>query len=1293
MMSREAETLPAETALGGETAERRLQHALNENLAGRIHPIAALLGPAAILTIGLVLGEAVATLGYRLVLLASVAVAALEVYVAVRFRRSPTRLHRPAYWRRIFLAVAMVGGIVWGAAGVLLFVPENQSGPVGFIVPLLLAAVCGAYVAWRSASPIAVVVFVTLALGPLVAMLALSGSSESLALAGMLCLYAAGLGAFCLNNHRVLVEAITLRLDRDLEHARLRESATTLARIAENLPDAIFQAVVPPGSDGYLSYVSGSLIQLLALPPDHAPRSVRSIIGRIDPRDRERVRSGVRKRVADGQVWNDEFRVQHPEKGLIWIESHASAETHPDGSRVWYGSMRETTERRQLVDRIRVQAAAMATADTGIVIVDSRLEEKPIIYANRAFEEIVGHTCEGDLSCSLFEFVARSPEDQGATELRDALRRDEPVSMRVQFNRRSGDPFWAEVTVSAVVGIDGDRTYQTVIIADVSERLRIEAELKASEARYRSIVEDQVELICRFKPDTTLTYVNPAYATSFGRTSDDLLGRPFIAFLPASDRPRALEHLSRITPQRPLRSFEYRVTRPDGEVRWQEWTDRGIFDETGELIEFQSIGRDITDRKKIEAQLRDSEARYRSIVEQHLDMIVRFKPDTLVTFANEVYCRHVGVPMSEIVGFRFLDYVPDDEKEAVLAHYNGFTLAEPWKSFEHHVVLPDGRRRLHRWTDRAVFDDDGNVVEIQSIGRDVTEDKARQERIRLLAAVFEATRDGVFVIDDRWRIITVNEAFARITQYEQGEVAGRDLRRLPAIAASRKLLPAIVGSVRSKGFWKGEVWGCRKNGDRVPLLCSINALIGDDGQIVNYVGVFTDITRLKETERRLVDLANNDELTGLPNRRKFVADLDAAMRDASQSDEGLAVHYLDLDDFKYVNDTYGHDIGDRLLTAVAGRLQSALRTTDLVSRFGGDEFLILQPNVRSKLQASVLAERVRSCFETPVEIEPGREIFIQTSVGISRFPGDGESALELIGHADAAAYQAKREGKGSYQFYEGSLTLASAQRLEVQANIRGALSRREFDVYYQPVVNLSGRVAGTEALVRWHRPAQGIVLPDAFIPIAEETGLIFEIDRLVLFEACRRAKLWQTQMLQPGIVSVNLSPRELIVDETETTIRSALEYSGLPPSNLEIEVTESALTDSGDRGSRLLKRLKESLGVKIAIDDFGKGASSLGRLHEMPVDKIKIDRSFVSFVDESVEKQAICELIAVLGQKLGLTVQGEGIERPEELEVLKTMGCSQFQGYLFGKPMPADDMEVYLRADLAANDVVQSPTG
>lgn len=1272
---------------------RAIRRSFNELVARNSTPFQALLHPLAVLLLGFAIGDVAPGIAFPLLFLFSVAVAAVNILVVFGFRRSPSRGERIDYWHAWFVAGAALNGLVWGIAAVVLFQPDRGIGLSGFLVPLVLAGFAGGYAASRTASPLSVVAFTALALGPLVAKLIALQTSAASGLAGILSLYGALLGILCLNNYRTLLEATSLRYNRDRITTQMRENAETMTKIAANLPGVIYQCVWRPDGSGYFHYASDGMREVFGMAPEEVEASCQPMLDRVDPRDRDRVIETMRRDAAALAEWSEEFRVQHPDKGEIWVEAHATPEHRPDGGVIWHGSARETTEHRQLLDRIRVQAAAMDASDTGIVILDADDGEYPIVYSNSAFDEMVREPGTSLRGKALVSFLDDTSGPHFRELLEAAFEQGAPAPIRLRLRRPGGTSFWAEVALSQVVRASGYRSYYTAVVTDITDRLRIEADLKASEARYRSIVEDQVDLICRFKPDTTLTYVNPAYAHAYGRSIEELIGRPFIAFLPVPDRAKALSHLSRVTSNDSVRSFEYRVSLPNGDVRWQEWTDRGIFDDHGELIEFQSIGRDVTDRKRIEAELRASEARYRSIVEQHLDMIVRFTPDTRITFANEVYRRHIGAPIEEIVGRPFADRVPEDERAAVLAHYASFSAAEPWKIFEHSLLVGDGVRRLHQWTDRAIFDEDGHLTEIQSIGRDITDDKKQLERIRLLAAVFEATRDGVFVLDAHLRVMTVNEAFERITGYSQAEVVDQNLRRIPPVQATPELIGEIRRAVRDRGFWKGETWGRRKDGSLIPLLCSVNMLRGDDGEVMNYVGVFTDITRLKQTEQRLVDLAHNDELTGLPNRRKFVAELKTALTAAGRSGEGLAVHFLDLDDFKYVNDTYGHEIGDKLLVSVAQRLRTVLRDSDVVSRFGGDEFLIMQPGVRSKLQSTALAERVRACFERPIEIDKDHEIFVETSIGISRFPEDGSDALELIGHADAAAYQAKRSGKGSYQFYEGAFTRASAQRLDVQAKIRGALSKREFVIYYQPVVDVTGRnTIGMEALVRWRSPDRGLVLPGEFIPIAEETGLIFEIDRMVLFEACRQMRLWQTRMLQPGVISVNLSPRELIIDETETTVRSALEYSGLPAESLEIEVTETALMHSGDRGDRLLKRLKEGLGVKIAIDDFGRGSSSLERLHEMPVDKIKIDRSFVTAIDTSLEKYAICELMVVLAQKMGLTIQAEGVERDEEFATLRRLGCGQFQGFLFGKPMPASTMEQRLRLEGAANDQAASGT-
>jgi diguanylate cyclase (GGDEF)-like protein len=439
-----------------------------------------------------------------------------------------------------------------------------------------------------------------------------------------------------------------------------------------------------------------------------------------------------------------------------------------------------------------------------------------------------------------------------------------------------------------------------------------------------------------------------------------------------------------------------------------------------------------------------------------------------------------------------------------------------------------------------------------------------------------------------------------------------------------------------------------------------------------WVSLHQDITEQKRAEQRIAHLAHHDGLTDLPNRGLLRERLDAALS-RLRNGHCLAVHYLDLDLFKHVNDTLGHAIGDELLKAVAQRLQTFVREADIIARLGGDEFAIVQTGLRRASDASMLAQRLRGAFQTPYELNE-HQIVIDVSIGIAVAPSDGDDADKLLRRADLALYAAKSDGRATYRFFEPQMDGRLKARRALEVAMRAALSNGEFELHYQPVMNLTrGQVSGCEALLRWRHPERGMILPGEFIPVAEETGLISQIGEWVLRTACKQAASW------PGHVKVaiNVSPIQFKSNTLALAVVSALAESGLPAARLEIEITEAVLMQHNDATLATLHQLRD-LGIEIVMDDFGTGYSSLRYLRSFPFDKIKIDRSFISDLSEDEESIAIVRAITALAGSLNIATTAEGVETPAQLEKVRALGCTEVQGYLFSAPLEAQDLARWL---------------
>jgi diguanylate cyclase (GGDEF)-like protein/PAS domain S-box-containing protein len=551
------------------------------------------------------------------------------------------------------------------------------------------------------------------------------------------------------------------------------------------------------------------------------------------------------------------------------------------------------------------------------------------------------------------------------------------------------------------------------------------------------------------------------------------------------------------------------------------------------------------------------------------------------------------------------------------------------------------------------------------------ERKRAEERLRLAAQVFESTMEGIVITDARNQVVSVNPAFCAMTGFESEEVLGQHRNIIWGDA-----LEAVPVSHDGSNGWRGESFLRRKNGERFPVWMSITDVLGLAKEVSHRVIVFAEITALKQTEARLHFLANHDPLTGLPNRLMFNERLQQALANAQRTGDQVGVLFVDLDRFKNVNDTLGHTIGDRLLQQVAGRIGACVRGTDTVARLGGDEFALILTNVQHDEDAQIVAQKILDALRPAFEVD-GHEIYITASIGIACCPPSGEVAEMLLQRADVAMYSAKSLGKDTFQLYMPEMDAVAYERMVLENNLRRALERNEFLLYFQPQVSMEDhRIIGVEALLRWQHPELGLVSPIEFIPLLEETGLILPVGDWVLTEACRQAKLWLDGG-SPVRVAVNLSVRQFTQTDLAAKVERILNHTGLPAELLELELTESIFMENIDQNVHTLRRMKE-LGVSIAIDDFGTGASSLTYLKHFPIDTLKICQSFVLNVPTNSEDAAIASAVIGLAQNMSMVSVAEGVETTEQLAFLRERRCDHIQGFLFSKPMPAEELSQVL---------------
>ncbi|MBM9613465.1 EAL domain-containing protein [Desulfobulbus rhabdoformis] len=647
---------------------------------------------------------------------------------------------------------------------------------------------------------------------------------------------------------------------------------------------------------------------------------------------------------------------------------------------------------------------------------------------------------------------------------------------------------------------------------------------------------------------------------------------------------------------------------------------------------------------------------------------------------NQRYCEIVGYTEKEMQQFTFrdvtvaedLDLDVEQRRELIKGTIREFTVE---KRYQH----KDGSVVWVILSVSALWQQGERAHTSLAIIRDITKRKKAEEDLVFAAKVFEQSIEGIVVADSEGSILQVNQAFTAITGYEAQEVIGENPRILKSNHHPLPFYESMWQELLQKGHWAGEIWNRRKNGEIYPEWLTINAIYDPRGRITNFVSIFHDITELKHQQEALEHQAQHDALTGLPNRFLLNDRLREALKRMDRNHQRVALIFLDLDNFKHINDGFGHTTGDDLLVELSSRLKDALRAGDTLSRQGGDEFLVLVSDIEEVDDVSTVALRLLACFEKPFFHE-GVEFFVTASVGITIAPEDGENAEVLIKNADMAMYRAKNLGRNNFQYFTPELDSKAHRRISLEAKLRKGIEAEEFELHYQPQVHCAtNTIIGAEALVRWRSEGQ-LISPVEFIPLAEESGLILPLGAWVVRTAARQAKQWQDQGYELDI-SVNISSRQFVGQELTNLLREVLLTTGLRGGRLYFEITESILMEDIVKAQATLEELRQ-LGGKFYLDDFGTGYSSLSYLKRLPLDGLKIDRSFVKDLENDSDSQAIAKAIVSLAQTLNLVIVAEGVETAEQLALLEMMSKETIvQGYLASRPLPADEFAALLAQD------------
>ncbi|MCK9635698.1 MAG: EAL domain-containing protein [Methylobacter tundripaludum] len=698
------------------------------------------------------------------------------------------------------------------------------------------------------------------------------------------------------------------------------------------------------------------------------------------------------------------------------------------------------------------------------------------------------------------------------------------------------------------------------------------------------------------------------------------------------------------------------------------------------------LAKEVVERQKAEQASQDALDRLQKIASQVPGLVFQFQrfPDgrSCIPYANEAIRTIYRVSPEEVSedATKILAAVHPDDLDAFKTSFKvSAQNLTPWRQ-EYRLKFDDAPVCWLFGNALPQRQADGSVLWHGFI-TDITKQKQDEVDLRIAATAFEL-QDAMLVTDANNVILKVNQAFTRITGYSAEEVLGKTPNLLSSGLHDKAFYTAMWDSINRTDAWQGEIWNRRKNGEVFPewlIITAVKAADEKTEQIHHYVASFSDITSRKAAEEEIKQLAFYDPLTQLPNRRLLQERLKHSIDIERRDGKRLALLMLDLDRFKAVNDSLGHLAGDELLQQVAARITARLRDVDMVARLGGDEFVVLLEDIAHPEDAARVAEEIIFALSKSFQLTQSNDVQIGVSIGISLYPEHGASYEELTDHADAALYQAKDQGRGCYAYFSEDQTIAARERIALETRLRRAIEQQELRVFYQPQVDIaSGRIVGAEALVRWQDPAEGLIPPLRFIPIAEETGLILDIGKWVLRETCRQGRRWLDEGLPPLTLAVNVSPQQFRRGNISALVEAVLNETGFPAEHLELEMTESGLLENQSNVMELLNKLRYQ-GVRLAIDDFGTGFSSLAYLKHFPLDVLKIDKSFIDDIPHLQDDMEIAATIIAMGHILGFKVLAEGVETPEQLAFLREKNCDSYQGYILSPPVPAEAFALLLR--------------
>ena len=991
----------------------------------------------------------------------------------------------------------------------------------------------------------------------------------------------------------------------------------------------------------------------------------------VHPHDRERITAAVEQRRKSGGGFREEYRLVGPDGTVRHYLDYGAPER--DGR--WIGALRDITRSKQAEEALARLAAIVQCSSDAIMSLDL---DGNIRSWNPAAERLYGYTAAEMVGRPLVTLYSPDQREAAGARLAEVLIGTTVWTYETEHMRKDGGILPVSIVASPIKDAEGRVVGNSGIIRDITAEKRAQQALMESENRFRVLLQNSNDIITLTDAAGVILYDSPGISELLGVSPDERLGCDSLQWIHPDDLAylrMVHEELLRAPGSR-LRA-QLRVRHADGSWRWCDSWATNLLAEPGVRAVVVSC-RDITELKGVETALRESEQRYRKLIEDASDVIFTVDLEGNFTSVNTLGERISGYDRQELLCMNLRQIAAPEFlaviRESIAARLGGAMPAP----LEVDLIAREGNRVAMEVSGRLQFRN-GQPVAILCIARDISHrkrvERLEQDRGEVLEMVAQnQPLDAVLRRVEEMIEHYYPGAIARILLADGSAASerGSGCRTADADAYQGHLsVPIRAGDGRALGHMeilRPEPWQTTE---------SEQVLLDSKAKLAAIALEHRELTK------RLSYQAQHDPLTGLPNRALLEDRLQQAITLARRQAKLVAVLYVDLDRFKFINDTLGHHVGDLLLQQAARRLEGTVRAADTLARPGGDEFVAVLFGIETVRDAEIVGERIMEAMRDPFQVK-GHELFASASVGLSVFPEDGEDAATLQKHADVAMYEAKNRGRSRFQRFGSEMNCASSERLEIENQLHWALERGELQLYYQPQFQLPSRqLGGVEALLRWNHPKWGLVLPGRFVPVAEESGLIIPMSLWVLQEACRQHRLWRRMGYPPVKVAVNVSATQFMRSNLAEKVAEVLAAHEMEPCFLEVELTEGVLMRDAEDSARQIAELR-ALGVRISIDDFGTGYSSLSYLQRLPIDDLKIDRCFVQGIDRAAGTQPLVQAIVGLAHGLHMTATAEGVETENELAVVHALGCDKVQGFLLGRPLPAEQMDALLASGRAA---------